>query len=80
MAKARKIKYAGKDFEVMADAGKDYFVMRAVISAKRDPACIFDAYDLVFMGKTDEYAEELGRDFELLNGLFSEALDGEAKN
>ena len=77
---SREIEYAGQTFDVLADAGRDFFVLRAMLRAKESPEAIFDAYDIVFLGRTDEYAERLGRDFEMVNGLYQEAISGESKN
>ena len=76
----KEIEFKGQKFEVLDAAGDDFFVLRATIKAKDDPMAIFDAYDIVFQGKTEEYAEKLGRSFELVNELYSLAIGDEAKN
>lgn len=74
------VNFAGKDFEVLANAGNDFFALRAIVKAKAAPELIFDAYDVVFLGRTDEYAEALGRDFEMVSKLYALAVEGEQKN
>lgn len=77
-----KIEFEGNKYEYDPSALKKYSVIKA-LSGTSDPAGFFAAFDKVFKGKADEYAERLDDSLEkmaeLLNAIVVE-VGGEAKN
>ena len=77
----KTIEFRGEEYEVMDNAASNFYVVRSTaFAASGKPSAIFDAYDAVFLGRTDEYAERLNGDFESINELYLEAIGGDGKN
>lgn len=77
-----KIEFEGAKFEYDASALKKYSVIKA-ISGTGTPQEFFAAFDKVFKGKADEYADKLDDSFERMAGLLNAIVlkeGGEAKN
>lgn len=53
------------DFFVDADCFKDYKTMKAIALGEKNPAAMYEAYERLYMGKDEEYAERVG-DFDAL--------------
>lgn len=83
-----KVEFDGMTFEANADAFNNYRVAKWIALASERPDCAFKAFEAIFAGKDEQYAEQLGGDAEkmgeLLNATFvaiAEHKDGEnAKN
>ena len=70
--------YAGKTFEADAKAATSWKVIKGLNSG--GPA-MFDAFDELFQGRADEYADALGGDFRDMGELAGKAIEAAgAKN
>lgn len=77
-----QIEYKGHTFEYAPESLKSYKVMKALTNAQKEPARLFDALDIIFDGKADEYAEILGDDLEEMVSLVNAIAESstQAKN
>ena len=78
----KKLEFEGAEFEYDADAVKSYKVIKKIARAQKDLVGFFDAFELVFAGNDEEYADKLGDNFEKIGELISAAVnaENEAKN
>lgn len=79
----KTVEFEGKKFEYDASVIKSYKVIKKIANAPNNVAGFFEACELVFAGKDEEYAEQLNNDFEKLGALVSAAIEaegGEVKN
>lgn len=76
-----KFEFQGKEYEADERAAHDYRIIKAVATAKTNPAALFDAFERMFMGKDELYAEQVGGTIEAMTELFGAALEAaDAKN
>lgn len=77
-----KVEFNGEEYEYDSAAVKSYKVLKKIARAQSDIGGFFDAFELVFAGRDEEYADKLGNDFEQLGQLLSAAVnnESEAKN
>lgn len=64
--------FAGKSFEADAKAAVSWSVIKGMVTGGRE---MFDAFDRLFAGKSDEYAEALNDDMEEMARLASAAIE-----
>lgn len=77
-----KIEFEGTKFEYDASALRKYTVLKA-LSGSGAPQDMFTAFDKVFKGKADDYAEKLDDSLEKMAELLNAIVEkegGEAKN
>lgn len=65
-------KFAGKEFEADSQAAVSWSVIKGMVTGGRE---MFAAFDRLFAGKADEYAEDLGDDMEEMARLASAAIE-----
>ena len=74
----------GIEFEYDENALRSYRVIRGITSYQKDPAGFFDALDIIFAGKSVEYADALGGSLDdmsrLVTAVMETAATGPAKN
>lgn len=71
-AKTQPIEYAGEVFEYVPTAGRSWKVIKGITNGGKP---MFDAFDVLFNGKSDEYAEILGDDLEEMAQLAAKAIE-----
>lgn len=79
----KKFTFEGNEYEYNPDAFKNYAVLKKLANAEKDISGAFYAFNAIFAGKDEEYAEMLGGDIEKLGELVSAAAEhhgGEVKN
>lgn len=74
----------GIDFEYDETQLKSYRVIKRITSYQRDPAGFFEALDIIFNDRAEEYADKLGGTLEdmsrLVAAVMGAAASGSAKN
>lgn len=75
----KKVSYEGMDFEYDAQEAKSYRNLKRIARAKEDMTGFFDAFEAIFAGRDEEYAELLGNDFAKLGELVSVAIGNEGE-
>ena len=68
----RSVEYAGQSFEVDAEALRSWRIVKGLTTGG---AQAFDSLDRLFLGRSDEYAERLGDDFEAMMALANKAAE-----
>lgn len=79
----KKVSYEDMDFEYDPKEATSYRNIKRIARAKDDMTGFFDAFEAIFAGRDEEYAELLGNDFAKLGELVSLAISNEgdsAKN
>jgi hypothetical protein len=66
--------FEGATYQVDADAFKDYRVAKWIALSAENPACAFKAFERIFDGRDEEYADALGGDAEKMGELMQSAL------
>lgn len=79
----KKIEFDGKEFEYDPGEATSYRNIKRLARAKVDTAAFFDAFESIFSGRDEEYADILGNDFDKIGMLVSAVIEAEgtpAKN
>lgn len=76
----RKVTYEGAEFEYDPKEAKSYRNIKRIARAKDDMGGFFDAFEAIFAGRDEEYAEILGNDFEKIGGLVSAVVENEGNS
>ena len=79
----KKVDFEGNTFEYDPKEAMSYRHIKKIARAQKDMAGFFDAFEAIFAGKDEEYAELLGNDFEKIGALLTAAVSNEgdaAKN
>lgn len=74
----KKLEFGGHEFEYDPKQAMSYRNVKRIARAKDDIAGFFAAFEQVFAGKDEEYAELLGDDFEKMGMLITEAMNAES--
>lgn len=80
---AKTIEFEGQKFEYDEKALADYKTIKRIARGAVDPAGFFDAFETVFVGRDEEYADMLDGSIEkmgLLLNAVQEAEGATAKN
>lgn len=81
MAEMIDFEFEGNTYQADASVMKDYRVMKGVACVATNPAGFFAAYELIFAGKDEEYAEMLGGSVAKMGELSTAAFEAAgAKN
>lgn len=75
-----EVEYDGMVFEADPDVFQDYRVAKWIALAAERPDCAFKAFEAIFAGKDEEYAEMLGGDVDRMGGLLNAAFVAVAKS
>lgn len=70
-----KFKFEGKSYECNPNAANNYKILKKFAQTEKNPAGLFEAYEFIFDGKDEEYAEGLGYDLEKMSKLAEAALE-----
>lgn len=73
-----KFEYKGKTFECVPKMVRNYKVQKAIANGETNPAGYYNALSLMFNGKDEDYAEELGGDMAELMNLYTAAVEAVA--
>lgn len=79
----KKIEFEGMEFEYDPKEACSYRNIKRIARAQKDMAGFFDAFEAIFVGHDEEYAEMLGNSFDKLGVLASTCINdagGAAKN
>lgn len=71
----KKIEFEGMEFEYDPKEAGSYRNIKRIARAQKDMGGFFDAFEAIFAGHDDEYAELLGNSFEKLGLLASECIN-----
>lgn len=74
----KKIEFEGHEFEYDPKQAISYRNAKRIARATSDIEGLFAAFESVFAGKDEEYAELLGDDFEKMGQLITEAMNAES--
>lgn len=69
-----KIEFEGKTFDVDADAFNSYSVAKWIALAGERIDCAFKAFEAIFSGRDEEYADMLDNDVDKMGELLNAAL------
>jgi len=69
-----KVEFEGKTFDVDTDAFKSYTVAKWIALAGERADCAFKAFEAIFSGRDEEYADMLGNDVDKMGELLNAAL------
>lgn len=75
----KKIAFEDMEFEYDPQEAKSYRNMKRIARAKDDMAGFFDAFEAIFAGHDEEYADMLGNDFTKLGELVSAVVSNEGE-
>lgn len=75
----KKVSYEDMDFEYDPKEAKSYRNIKRIARAKEDMTGFFDAFEAIFAGHDEEYAELLGDDFTKLGELVSIVVSNEGE-
>ena len=67
--------FEGKKFECVPAAVKNYKVQKAMANGEKNPLGMYNAIELVFNGRDEEYADMLGGTIDKLSELYVAAVE-----
>ena len=73
-----KFDYKGKTFECVPKMVRNYRAQKAIANSETNPAGFYNALALMFDGKDEDYADELGGDMAELMNLYMAAVEAVA--